>query len=130
MQKVFISFDYDDLDVKQGLVAQAKMEDAPFEFSDNSIKERLTDGWVAEARKLIGESNFVFVICGEQTHQSKGAETELRLTKEARRPYALISGTRKGTPTRPKSASPTETIYPATWPTLAALLRGERPRIQ
>lgn len=130
MQKVFISFDYDDLDVKQGLVAQAKMANAPFEFSDHSIKERVAEAWVAEARQLIGEANYVFVICGEQTHQSKGAETELQITKEMKKPYALLRGTRKNTPTRPKSASPTEPMYAATWPTVAALLRGERPPVQ
>lgn len=128
-KRVFISFDIADRDVKENLTKQAEDPSCPFTFTDNSIDQALPGKWVAEARRLIGESDFVIVLCGDQTHQATGVETELQIAKELGRPYALISATRKHTATRPSSASPSEVIYPATWPTVAALLRGERPAV-
>lgn len=125
--RVFISFDFDDLDVKNGLVAQASREKAPFSFTDNSIRTQIDEGWVKEARRRIESSDVVIVICGKQSHQSKGQETELRLAKELRKRYFLLKGERKESPTRPRSASPEEPMYSARWPTLTALLRGEKP---
>ncbi|GJQ28402.1 MAG: hypothetical protein HBSAPP03_02860 [Phycisphaerae bacterium] len=128
-KRVFISFDIADRDVKQNLVTQAADPACPFTFSDNSIQQALSERWVTEARRLIGESDFVIVLCGDQTHQAKGVETELQIAKELGKPYALIKATRQYSATRPKSASPSEAMYPATWPTVAALLRGERPQV-
>lgn len=128
-KKVYICFDIADRDVKQNLVTQAADPACPFLFTDNSILQALPEKWVAEARRLIGESDFVIVLCGDQTHQAKGVETELRITKELGKPYALIKATVQYTPTRPKSASPSEPMYPARWPTVAALLRGEKPQL-
>jgi len=125
---VYICFDIADRDVKQNLVAQASDPTCPFSFADNSIQQALSEKWVAEARRLISASDFVIVLCGDQTHQAKGVETELQITKELKKPYALIKATRQYTATRPKSASPTEPMYPATRPTVAALLRGEKPQ--
>ncbi|MCI0630121.1 MAG: TIR domain-containing protein [Phycisphaerales bacterium] len=127
--RVFISFDIADRDVKQNLVTQAADPKCPFTFVDNSIPQALPDKWVPEARRLIRDSDFVIVLCGDQTHQATGVETELQITKELKKPYALIKATRQYTPTRPRSASPTEPMYPATWPTVAALLRGEKPAV-
>jgi hypothetical protein len=126
---VYICFGIADRDVKQNIVAQAADPACPFSFVDNSIQEALSSQWVAEARRLISESDFVIVLCGDQTHQAKGVETELQITKEMKKPYALIKATRKYVATRPKSASPTEPMYPPTWTTVAALLRGEKPGI-
>lgn len=126
---VFISFDYDDLSVKAGLVAQAGDPRCPFDFIDNSIREVLTDRWTVEARRLIAASTCVAVLCGVQSHQSKGQFTELQIAKELRRPYFLLRASRDRPATRPKAASPDEPMYPATWPTVAALLRGERPSV-
>ncbi|MEK6701936.1 MAG: TIR domain-containing protein [Planctomycetota bacterium] len=126
-KKVFISFDIADRDVKQNLVTQASDPSCPFTFTDNSIQKSIPAQWVAEARRLIGDSDFVIVLCGDQTHQAKGVETELLIAKDLKKPYALIKATRQYTPTRPKSAGANEPMYPATWPTVAALLRGEKP---
>ncbi|MCB9585272.1 MAG: hypothetical protein H6718_07735 [Polyangiaceae bacterium] len=128
--KVFISFDYDhDRSVKEGLVAQSKDPKCPFDFVDHSIKERLSEPWVAEARKLIAASDYVAILCGVQTHQAKGQHIELQLAKELRKPYFLLRASRQRPATRPSSAAPDEVMYPATWPTVAALLRGERPNV-
>lgn len=126
-KRVFISFDIADRDVKEGLVAQAADPQCPFTFADQSLQEACAGSWASVARSLIGQSDFVVVLCGDQTHQATGVETELQIAKELGKKYALIKATRKHTPTRPRSASPTEPMYPATWPTIAALLRGEDP---
>lgn len=115
--------------MKEGLVAQTSDSRCPFEFSDHSIKEVLSGPWVTEARRLIADADCVAVLCGVQSHQSKGQSTELQIAKEVGKSYFLISASRKQPATRPVSASPKELIYPATWPTVAALLRGERPLI-
>lgn len=130
--KVFISFDFEnDRSVKEGVVAQTRVPGCPFDFTDHSIKEPIVSGpWVEEARRLIGEADCVAVLCGRQTHQSNGQLTELQIAKELGRRYVLISATSQHTPTRPKSASPTEPIWPATWESVAALLRGEQPKAQ
>ena len=128
-KKVYICFDIADRDVKQNLVTQAADPNCPFTFTDNSIQQAVPEKWVAEARRLIGESDYVIVLCGDQTHQSKGVETELLIAKELKKPYAFIKATRMHTPTCPKSASPSEPMYPATQATVAALLRGEKPQI-
>lgn len=127
-QRVFISFDVADRDVKQGLVAQASDPACPFDFIDHSLQNAVPSGWTEAARRLIGQADFVIVLCGDQTHQATGVETELQIAKELNKPYALIRATRLHTATRPKSASPHEPMYPATWPTVAALLRGEKPQ--
>ena len=128
-KRVFISFDIADLDVKQNLVAQAADPSCPFTFVDNSILQALSEKWVGEARRLIRDSDFVIVLCGVQTHQASGVDTELQIAKELKKPYALIKATRVGIPTRPKSAGPAEPMYAATWNTVAILLRGGWPLI-
>lgn len=125
--RVYIAFDIADLDVKQNLVTQASDPNCGFTFVDNSIQQALPDKWVAEARRLISLSQHVIVLCGDQTHQAKGVETELQIAKELGKPYSLIKATRKHTPTRPRSASATDPMYPATHATIAALLRGAIP---
>ncbi len=100
---VFISFDFDDRSVKEGLVTQARDPACPFDFIDNSIKEALSERWAAEARRLIASSTCVVVLCGMQSHQSKGQFTELQITKELGRPYFLLRASRQQTPTRPKA---------------------------
>lgn len=45
-RRVFISFDYDhDSDLKSLLVGQSKNSDSPFEITDMSIKEAVSNDW-------------------------------------------------------------------------------------
>lgn len=54
-KKVFVSFDYEtDLDLKEGLVAQAKRQDSPFSVTDVSLQERAPEQeWVSKAQRAI-----------------------------------------------------------------------------
>lgn len=126
-RQVYVAFDYDDLDIKQNLIAQSTLPDCPFKLIDNSISREIPEKWTVEARRLIGASECVIVICGEQTHQSKGVTIELQIAQELGKRYFLIQGTRKGTPTRPKHARTDDKIWSSRWPTVSALLEGQTP---
>ena len=67
------------------------------------------------------------VLCGEQTHQSKGVETELQIAQEIGKPYFLLRATRSGTPTPPPNARATDQIWASRWPTIHTLLKGGTP---
>lgn len=126
-KRVYVAFDYDDLDVKQNLVAQSKLPECPFVHVDNSINRALPAKWTEEARRLIAGCDCVIVLCGEQTQQAKGVAIELQIAQETGKPYFLLSGARKGTPTRPKNARNTDKVWTFRWPTVAALLEGRTP---
>lgn len=126
-RRVYVAFDYDDLDVKQNLVAQAGLPDCPFELIDNSINRALPNQWTQEARRRIADCDCVVVLCGEQTHQAAGVSVELQIAQEMGKRYFLLRGTRKGAPTRPKNARSTDAIWAFRWPTVAALLEGRTP---
>lgn len=124
---VYIAFDYDDLDVKGSLIAQSKRPDCPWDFVDNSINTAVSDKWPAEARRLIQASKCVIVLCGEQTYQADGVATEIQIAQELGKPYFLLAGTRKATPTKPKHARDDDRIWTYTWATVRMLLTGGTP---
>ncbi|MCW5775362.1 MAG: hypothetical protein KIS87_02805 [Phycisphaeraceae bacterium] len=126
-KKVYIAFDYDDLGVKQNLIAESQRPDCPWEFVDNSLSRAIPDRWTAEAERLIRISDFVIVICGTQTHQANGVAVEVQLAQKLGKPYFLLSGTRKGTPCKPKHARAEDMIWTYRWPTLRTLLCGGVP---
>jgi hypothetical protein len=125
--KIFISFDYDDHDVKAAFAEQAGRPDFPVDLIDVSIQERVQHGWPEVAEKLIRGADVVLVLCGEQTHQAKGVTTELQSAQNWDKKYILVSATRKGVPTKPANARATDKIWRGTWATVGALLRGETP---
>ena len=128
--KVFISFDFDDKDSKESLVAEASKENAPFEFVDVSIQEQVTEmRWQKEAARLITSCNLAIILCGEQSHQSKGQTVEVNQIKALGKSYFLVAGRREETVTRPVGIGPNEKIYPRRWPTLRALLEGKTPQM-
>ena len=126
-KKVYIAFDYDDLGVKQSLIAESKRPDCPWEFIDKSITTPIDDRWTAEAERLIQSSDFVLVLCGEQTHQAAGVAVEVQLAQKLGKRYFLLSGARKGAPTKPKHARGEDRIWTYRWPTVQALLMGHVP---
>lgn len=125
-KRVYVAFDYDDLDVKQNLIQQSSLN-CPFELVDASIHRAVPSEWAREARRLIASSNLVIVLCGEQTHQAKGVFTELQIAQEIGKPYFLLRGTRVGVPTCPKNARATDQIWTFRWSTIVTLLEGRTP---
>ncbi len=126
-KRVYVAFDYDDLDVKQNLIEQSKSPDCPFELVDNSINRHVPSQWAAEARRLISASDCVIVLCGKQTHQAKGVGTELQIAQEVGKRYFLLRATRAGEPSRPPNARASDKVWAFRWPTVAALLENRAP---
>jgi hypothetical protein len=124
---VYIAFDYDDLDVKQNLIAESKRPECPWEFVDYSIRQAIQGPWVTEAKRLIASSDCVIVLCGEQTRQAAGVAIELQAAQEIGKHYFLLSGTRKGRPTKPAHARDDDKIWTYKWPTVETLLKKETP---
>jgi hypothetical protein len=126
-KNVYIAFDFDDLGVKQNLIAEARRPDCPWSFVDNSISAAIPDRWAEDARRLIKQSECIIVLCGEQTHQAKGVAIEVQLAQELGKPYFLLSGSRRGTPTKPMHARVEDKIWTYRWPTVLTLLSGGTP---
>lgn len=127
--KVYVAFDFDDLDVKESLIEQSARPDCPFELADNSINAPISERWTLEAKRRIVGAECVIVLCGEQTHQASGVAIELQLAQELGKRYFLLQATRKGTPTKPRHARDVDRIWPFRWPTLVALLAGKQPPV-
>lgn len=127
MKRVYIAFDFDDYDVKQNLVTESHRAACPFSFEDGSIQKRIAQNWPLAARNLIQQSDYVLVLCGEQTHQARGVVTELQIAQELGKPYFLIQATRVGLPSKPPNARSDDKIWRYRWPTVQALLEGRTP---
>ena len=90
-KKAFISFDYDnDSDIKGSLVGQSELEDSPFEITDMSIKEAVSENWKQYARERIKRSDVVVILCGHHTDTAKGVAAELSIAQEENVPYFLF----------------------------------------
>lgn len=88
--KVFISFDYDNnLQEKNLLVQQAKLQQTPFSIADTSIQYRVSEQWELEAKRKISQSNFVIVLCSDTTHTANGIATELAIAQNINKPIIL-----------------------------------------
>lgn len=124
---VYIAFDYDDLNVKQNLIAESNRPDCPWEFRDYSIRKEVEGAWVGEAKRLIAAADCVIVLCGQQTHQAVGVAIELQAAQELNKPYFLLSCTRNGTPTKPRHARSEDKIWTYRWPTVETLLKRGTP---
>ena len=126
-KRTFISFDYDhDASLKTLLVGQAKHEDSPFDLSDWSIKEAITEDWKKNARTRIKSVDVVIVICGEHTNTATGVSAELAIAQEEVVPYFLLNGYSGKTCVKPKAAKPGDKIYNWTWENLKTLIGGGR----
>ncbi len=126
-KRAFISFDFDhDEDLRNLLVGQALHPDTPFEINDRSLREHLVGDWKEKIRRRMDNVDVVIVICGENTHTATGVAAELRIAREAKRPYFLLCGRSEKTCTKPASALNSDKIYKWTWDNLKALIAGNR----
>ena len=123
----FISFDYDhDLDLKTLLVGQSKNDDTPFQISDFSIKEAITEDWKKKARTRIKGCEVVIVICGQHTQTAAGVSVELEIAQEEKVSYFLLRGRKDKTCYKPTTANASDKIYKWTWDNLKNLIGGSR----
>lgn len=125
--RTFVSFDYDhDSDLKTLLVGQAKNSDSPFEITDMSIKETISEDWKKKARTRIKGCDVVVVLCGEHTDTAAGVSAELKIAQEESVAYFLLKGRSNKTCVKPKAAKSTDKIYDWTWDNLKKLIGGSR----
>ncbi len=126
-KRVFISFDYEhDADLKTLLVGQAKNTDSPFEITDMSIKETISENWKANARRRIKGCDVVIVICGEKTNTATGVSAELKIAQEENISYFLLKGRANKVCVKPLQAKSGDKIYNWTWDNLKILINGGR----
>ena len=127
-KRVFTSFDFDhDEGLRNLLVGQAKNPDSPFEIHDWSVKEPFgRTNWQDEVREKIRKVDQVVVLCGEHTHTATGVAAELRMAREEKKPYFLLSGYKGKTCRKPTSGTADDKIYKWTWDNLKKLIGGSR----
>ena len=95
--KVFVSFEYDtDLNLKENLVAQAKLPDSPFSVTDVSLKEREPEQeWLSKAKRAIANCDVFVVILGANTHNAPGVLKEIEIAKGMNKPRFQLMPQRK-----------------------------------
>ena len=122
-KRAFISFDFDnDKQLRGSLIAQARDPESPFNLVDRSVHEPFSEKWRAQIRGIIQKSDLVIVICGRHTHQAKGVEAEVSITRELNKPYFLLTGYRKWKCQKPANALKTDVIHRWKWKTLRELI--------
>ena len=82
-KKVFVSFDFDnDRTLKEFLIGQAKLADAPFEVSDHSLKEEAPETeWLTRATAAIKRAEVFIVMLGPKTRSASGVLKEVAVAK-------------------------------------------------
>ncbi len=126
-KRAFISFDIDhDGGAKIMLAGQAKLQDSPFDFKDNSVKQHLTGDWEEKVRRRMNNIDFVIILCGMTTHTASGVAAELIIAKEENKSYFLLEAYPGKNCTKPTSATASDIVYRWTWPNLKNLVGGAR----
>lgn len=97
-KKVFISFDFDnDKALKDFIIGQAKLQDAPFEVMDFSLKESAPEkDWLTKAHTAIARSEVFIVMLGSKTKNASGVLKEVKIANELEMPKFQIIGYRDG----------------------------------
>lgn len=97
-KRVFISFDFDnDKTLKEFMVGQSKLEDAPFDVVDNSLKEAAPEkDWLDKARTAISRSEVFIIMLGSKTRNASGVLKELKIANELKKPKFQIIGYKDG----------------------------------
>jgi len=84
-KRVFISFDFEnDRELKDFVIGQSRLHQAPFDFSDHSLKEAAPEkSWEKKARVAIRRSDLVLVVVGRHTHRAHGVIKEVAMARDA-----------------------------------------------
>jgi len=93
-KKVFVSFDFDnDKTLKEFIIGQAKLQDAPFEVMDFSLKEAVPEKeWLAKAHTAIARSEVFIVMLGSKTKNAPGVLKEVKIANDLEKPKFQIIG--------------------------------------
>ena len=122
-KKVFVSFDFDnDKTLKDFLVGQAKLDDAPFEVIDFSLKEAAPEKtWLDKARTAISRSEVFIVMLGSKTRNAPGVLKEVKLANELKKEKFQLIGYKDGSETW--AVPDAGRVYKWDWENLKKLLK-------
>lgn len=122
-KKVFVSFDFDnDKTLKDFLIGQAKLDDAPFELIDFSLKEAAPEKtWLDKARAAISRSEVFIVMLGSKTRNAPGVLKEVKLANELRKAKFQLIGYKDGSETW--AVPDAGRVYKWDWENLKILLK-------
>jgi hypothetical protein len=100
-KKVFVSFDFDnDKFLKESIIAQAKLDDSPFDVMDFSLKEAVPEkDWLDKARTAISRSEVFIVMLGSKTRNAPGVLKEVQIANELKKEKFQIIGYNDGSET-------------------------------
>lgn len=118
---VFVSFDFDnDRQLKEFIIGQSKLADAPFEVIDHSLKEAAPEkDWEAKARRAIARAEIVLVMVGPETYRAPGVLKEVQMARELGRRIVQVIGYREGSY---KAVPDAGRLYRWNWENLKNLL--------
>ncbi|HEY2954752.1 MAG TPA: hypothetical protein VGK89_05845 [Candidatus Eisenbacteria bacterium] len=122
-KKVFVSFDFDnDKTLKDFIIGQAKLDDAPFEVADFSLKEAApANDWLSKARAAISRSDVFIVMLGPKTKRAPGVLKEVGLANELKKPKFQIVGYKDGS--EDLAVPDAGRVYRWNWENLKTLLK-------
>ncbi len=124
---VFISFDYKhDRELRDLLRAQDQNPDSPFQITDSSVEELLTDAWKQKIRERIRKVDQVIFICGKFTNGARGVDLEYTIAQEEGKPHFLLQGHTDKAWMKPGRANESDKVYAWTWDNLKLLVAGAR----
>lgn len=125
--KVFVSFDYADLDMKGAFVSQAKRQDVPISITDLSLVEpEPNQEWVADANRRIAACDVFMVIMGQNAFQAPGVVREVSIAAGLGKfRFQLKPMRRYGPPVKDAGE-----VVPWKWERLVPLLTSDRSRLQ
>ena len=122
-RKVFVSFDFEnDKTLKEFLIGQAKLDGAPFEVMDFSLKEAAPEkSWLDKARTAISRSDVFIVMLGSKTRNAPGVIKEVKLANELRKEKFQLIGYKGGSETW--AVPDAGRVYRWDWENLKKLLK-------
>lgn len=120
--RVFVSFDFDnDKDLKDAIIAQAKLPDSPFEVLDVSLKEAAPEkDWEAKARKAIASADIFLIMLGSKTAKASGVLKEVAMATDLGKTKFQVIGRKDGS--RDWAVTGGGSVYRWTWENLKKLL--------
>jgi hypothetical protein len=99
-KRIFIAFAVEDTKYRDFLVAQAKLEKSPFEFTDLSVQEPWDEKWKTNCRTRVKGCDGLIALISKNTKNADGQLWEIQCAYEEGVPVMLmwINDERPGLP--------------------------------
>jgi hypothetical protein len=111
-KRIFIAFAIEDKFARDNLVFQAKYQrDAPFDFTDMSVKDPWDSAWKTNCRTKIGACDGVIAFISRNTSKAEGACWEIACAKEEGIPIRGFWIHKDDPCCRPKELGSTSVVY-------------------